>query len=182
MGCLCCCCSSKEKEDYEAFNDEDYASQNYGTTNEGNTISDGESLLDSGHSASQIKNTSQLITDSTKQKWNINETERLEHELEKEIVIQQYKHTADKTVIIHDVDEILEDSLEQSISEQREFSKSADEPMNDEEQDADRRPSNLFRYQSKKTWDSNDLDEQENSMQRQIDFMVQQNSQKTSND
>merc|ERR1712079_561911 len=123
----CCCCKNSEEEDYQSFNEKGSESP---TPNCGSHDEDADSLV---NSASQTKNPpQQLITNSTKESWNINETERLEHELEKEIIIQTYKHSSDKTILVAEVDDVLEDSLEQSsISDQREPSKTPDGAIDD---------------------------------------------------
>eukprot|EP01084_Bolivina_argentea_P093709 168496_1 len=108
-------------------------------------------------------NTSQLLmlNSNNETNWSATHTEQLEHELEKEIIVRQYKMSRDSSCM-DKLDNILDSSLEEN--------------SDDENYEVDPRHSNLFRYTSKKSWNNDDLDEQESVMLKQLSILSKSTS------
>ena len=103
------------------------------------------------------KHKGNLLSSVNNKVWKTPETEQLEHELEKEIAVRKYKNSRDEEYR-QQIDENLDHSLEQNM----------DTMQNEKE----RRPSNLFRYESKRSWDTQELDEQEQLLQQQMEYLA----------
>ena len=116
-----------------------------------------------------------LLTNKNNKDWNEEQTEQLEHELEKEILSKQCSNAMEvNTKMMEELDDVLDDSLE--LREDDQEMPEVDMDTN-ENKDKNRRNSNLFRYKSQKSWDKEDLDEQESAIQKQLDFLSAQHGQ-----
>ena len=93
------------------------------------------------------------------EQWNEQQTEQLEHELEKEITIQQYKQSRDEKLLPK-----LDDG----------------ESHGNKDEHASGKP-NLFRYESdrKGSWKVDALDGEADSMQEQMDRLAKQQANET---
>lgn len=113
-----------------------------------------------------------LLTNKNNKDWNEEQTEQLEHELEKEILSKQCSNAMEVNAkMMEELDDVLDDSLE--LSEDDQEMPEVDMDTN-ENKDKNRRNSNLFRYKSQKSWDKEDLEEQESAIQKQLDYLSAQ--------
>eukprot|EP01083_Nonionella_stella_P013209 37238_1 len=153
MGCLCCCCrSNKSDEDYKSLEPDDESSKTL--TDDQTRIQNYNSTSTVDESAMQQQNNEHLLNMEHDALWNAKKTEQLEHELEKEILVRRYTDNTDKTNPTSALDDILSHSLS--------------------EPEKERRHSNLFRYQSKRSWDDADLSDQEAALKQQLAFLAKQ--------
>ena len=169
MGCLCCCCRGGDSDSLSPDSDSANNYQSIKDTEDGPGVSVFVTPSVDGESSSKHKHNLSLPpseNESSGNGWTEQQTEHLEHELEKEIAIRKYTGgKRDETSIKRMLS--LRDDAETS-------NETAGTNGNAETEENPRKEShsaNLFRLESqgKLSWDESSLEEQAESMQEEIE-------------
>merc|ERR1712176_1758387 len=99
-----------------------------------------------------------------------------ERDLQQQIKKMNYMESGDQKSIMEDIDsdsDISSLEMEEDEEEHNGSLKLNDDKANDFKDD--RRPSNLFRAQSRKLWNTEDLDEQENALKEHMRMLSGEN-------
>ena len=143
-----------------------------GNNNDSDNDSDDDSDDDSDNDGEQSVNVQgeNLINATNANSWKESKTDTLEQQLTEQIAIIKYHESGDVKCIEDELDTDDDDMLE--LMEDNEETKN--------KRNTERRPSNLFRYESKRSWGDYQLDEQEDELKRMMEALKTGTSQSQS--